>query len=57
MIIQRGHHRARIVKGWAFRNHSYEVNKAILKFLETGNTDDLPEEYKRKDYSIYLTRT
>lgn len=57
MIIQRGHHRARIVKGWVFRNHSYEVNKAILKFLETGNTDDLPEEYKRKDYSIYLTRT
>lgn len=45
--------RARVVKGWAFMNLSDEDNAKVRKFLATGNTEELPEEFKRKDYSIY----
>lgn len=57
MIIEKEHHRARVVKGWAFMNLDQETKDQIEKFLSTGNTDDLPESFKRKDYSIYLTRS
>ena len=37
--------RERVVKGWAFRDSSKEINDAILRWLDTGNWDDLPESY------------
>ena len=55
MIIKKQHHRARVVKGWAFMDLDEQTNEAIRKFLGSGNTDDLPERFKHKDYSIYLT--
>lgn len=55
MLIKKQHHRARVVKGWAFTNLTEEEKIAVIKFMDTGNTDDLPERYKREDYSIYLT--
>ena len=56
MIIQKQHHRARVVKGWAFMDLDDKTIKAIKLFLDTGNTDFLPEQFKRKDYSIYLEK-
>lgn len=33
-----------------------ETIKSIRLFLKTGDTDKLPEKFKREDYSIYTTR-
>jgi hypothetical protein len=54
VIIEKQHHRNRVVKGWAFMNLDEATITAIEKFLATGNTDDLPERFQRRDYSIYL---
>lgn len=56
MIIEKEHHRARVVKGWAFMNLDEDTINKIRKFLETGNTEDLPVKFQRADYSIYLGR-
>lgn len=56
MIIEQPHHRARVVKGWAFMDLDAETVAAIRRFLESGNTDDLPASWQRPDYSIYTTR-
>lgn len=56
MIIEKEHHRARVVKGWAFMNLDEETIIKIRQFLDSGDTDKLPKEFQRLDYSIYTTR-
>lgn len=56
MIIEQEHHRARVVKGWAFMNLPEEDVWMIKTFLTTGDTDDLPSSFQRDDYSIYTGR-
>lgn len=56
MIIEKQHHRARVVKGWAFMSLDKETVKKIRRFLDTGNTDYLPYQFTKADYSIYLTK-
>lgn len=56
MIIEKPHHRNRIVKGWAFMKLTVDEITSIEKFLSSGDTDNLPDSFKRKDYSIYLVK-
>jgi hypothetical protein len=41
-------HRNRVVHGWAFRDHTDEEIVGIRKYLETGDTSELPERYKNQ---------
>jgi hypothetical protein len=40
--------RGMVVHGWAFRDHSKEEESKILKFLETGDPEDLEGTRYRK---------
>jgi hypothetical protein len=53
-VIEKRHHRARVVKGWAFMDLPDLEAEAVRRFLDTGDTADLPERFRRPDYSIYL---
>lgn len=46
MIVQRKTHRRRIVKGHAFMDLSAEDQSKVTYFLETGDSDYLPERFK-----------
>ena len=39
-------YRNRVVKGWAFRDHSVDTQVAIRRFLRTGLREELPEQYQ-----------
>lgn len=39
--------RRRVVHGWAFRTHTLEERAGIYRYLATGETGTLPEEYRR----------
>jgi hypothetical protein len=41
--------RRRIVKGWAFRNHTDEEITAIYQYLATGDMGVLPDRYRLLD--------
>lgn len=56
MIIKKPHHRARVVKGWAFMDLTESEVNGIRRFLDTGNTGHLPTRFRKKDYSIYTQR-
>lgn len=45
--------RSRVVKGWAFRDHSTVEKQAIRRYIATGDiSDDLPESYKALDKTV-----
>jgi hypothetical protein len=44
--------RARVVHGWAFRDHTVAEKNAILLYLQTGETEKLPTNYQKLDQII-----
>lgn len=56
-VVANPRHRARVVKGWAFMDLTDDEVTGVKAFLASGVTDSLPESFRRRDYTIYETRS
>lgn len=55
-VVEKEHHRARVVKGWAFMALSDAEVAAVRAFLADGNTAHLPPRWQGLDYPLYERR-